>query len=583
MAVRPPRAPRAGSPRRRCLGLLVAVLVVFGAVTVRLIQLQVVSPDVYAARGAAQRLREVVLPAERGSIFDRNGQELAMSVRQHTVWADPRQVVDPASAAAAMAPVLGRPEEDLITQLGRDASFVYLARQVGDDQAAAIERLALRGVHLVDESKRFDPAGSLAASVLGDTDIDNRGVSGLESQFEASLVGIPGSLSIERGADGRTIAGGSNHVVPSKRGIDLVLTIDRPLQFEVEQALIEQVLATNAQGATAVVMDPTTGEILAMANIGRDAAGNPVSISENRAVTAVFEPGSVNKVITVAAVLEEGRVRPDTVLNVPDTLQVSTKTFTDHEPHPVEPLSVTDIVTQSSNIGTIMLAQDLGHEKVSEYLTRFGLGQPSGLNFPRETSGIMRQRWDSTDIGSIPIGQGVAVNALQMLQVYNTLANGGVWVEPHLVKATVGADGKEHPAAAPATRRVVSADTAAKVTAMLSNVVNNGTGVNAKIDGYTVAGKTGTARKNDLENGGYEKGAYYATFAGFVPAESPRLSALVVIDEPRPTYYAGVVAAPVFARISQYALRLLRIPPPAKAGLLAIVPATKPLSVELPD
>ncbi|MGD9798539.1 MAG: peptidoglycan D,D-transpeptidase FtsI family protein [Acidimicrobiia bacterium] len=572
-----------GSPRRRCLGLLLAVLVVFGAVTARLVQLQVVSPGDYAARGMAQRLRDVVLPAERGSIFDRNGQELALSVPQHTVWADPRQVVDPVAAAAALAPVLGRPREELEVQLAREGSFVYLARQVGDELAAAVERLALPGVHLVEESKRFAPAGSLAASVLGETDVDNLGVSGLEKQYEASLVGIPGSLSSERGADGSTIAGGSHHLVPSKRGLDLVLTIDRSLQFEVEQALVQQVAATGAEGGTAVVMDPTTGEILAMANIGRDGAGNPVPIKENRAVTAVFEPGSVNKVITVAAGIEEGLFEPDTVLTVPDTLKVSIKDFSDHEPHPDAQWSVSDILTQSSNVGTIMLAQRLGHEKVSDYLTRFGLGQPSGLGFPQETRGITRQRWDSTDIGSIPIGQGVAVNALQMLQTYNTLANGGVWVQPRLVKATVDAEGDERPAPASKSRRVVSEETADKLTAMLSNVVNNGTGVNARIQGYTVAGKTGTARKNDLVNGGYESGAYFASFAGFVPAESPRLSALVVLDEPRPTYYAGVVVAPVFARISQYALRTLRIPPPAATGSLADVPETDPVSVELPD
>jgi cell division protein FtsI (penicillin-binding protein 3) len=297
----------------------------------------------------------------------------------------------------------------------------------------------------------------------------------------------------------------------------------------------------------------------------------------------VFEPGSVNKVITIAAALETGTAKPDTVLQVPGSLQVGTKSFSDNEPHGVEPFSVTDILTKSSNIGTIMLAQQLGRQTVSDYLTRFGLGQPTGLNFPQETNGIMRQQWNGSDMGSIPIGQGVAVNALQMLQVYNTIANGGVWVQPRLVKATVSADGKETPTAKPETRQVISKETASQITAMLTNVVKNGTGVNAQIDGYTVAGKTGTARKNDLQNGGYIIGGYYSTFAGFVPAESPRLSALVVLDEPRPNYYAGTVAAPVFARISQYALRDLRIPPPAKPDPLASVPQTAPVPVELAD
>ncbi|HEY2331920.1 MAG TPA: penicillin-binding protein 2 [Acidimicrobiales bacterium] len=565
------------------MGLLVAVAVVFAAVTVRLVQLQVVSSGTYAARGAAQRLHQVVLTAERGSIFDRNGQELAMSVRQHTVWVDPRQVADLTAAAAALAPVLGKSPDALRPLLAHSGAFEYLARQVGDDVATAVTALGIKGVYVIDESKRFDPAGSLAGSVLGATDIDNLGVSGIEKQYEASLVGIPGSLSLEQGADGQTIAGGANHLVPSKRGQDVVLTIDRPLQFEVEQALADQMQATHAQGATAVVMDPSTGEILAMANMGRDAAGNPVASSENKAVTAVFEPGSVNKVITIAAALEKGTAKPDTVLTVPGSIQVGTKSFSDADPHGTEPFSVTDILTKSSNIGTIMLAQRLGRQTISDYLTRFGLGQPSGLDFPQETSGIMRSHWDGSDMGSIPIGQGVAVNALQMLQVYNTIANGGVWVEPSLVKSTIGADGKVKPAPAPQTRRVISKETAAELTAMLGNVVKNGTGVNAQIQGYDVAGKTGTARKNDLANGGYEIGGYYSTFAGFVPAGAPKLSALVVLDEPRPTYYAGVVAAPVFARISQYALRDLRIPPPAKSDPLAVVPASQPVPVDLPE
>lgn len=573
-----------GNPRTRCVALLLVVAVLFGAVGLRLVKLQVVAPEAYAARGVAQRLRSVELPAERGSIFDRNGVELAMSVRQQTVWADPRLVDDPVVAAAELAPVLGVDQAQLQARLSQEAAFTYLARQVDDATAEAVTKLGIRGVSLIGESKRFTPAGELAASVLGDVDVDNKGLSGLEQQFEDRLVGTPGELLIERGPDGRTIAGGEQKVTPASRGNDLVLTIDRSLQYEVERALMEEISANGAERASAIVMDPATGEILAMANVRMTEEG-PEPTRDNWALTAAFEPGSVNKAITIAGALEEGLYEPASMLEVPDRMWVSTHEFSDHDPHAVEQWSVADILTQSSNIGTIKIAQALGEDRVKGYLGRFGLGQMTGLGFPQETRGIMNlDHWNGTDIGSIPIGQGVAVNALQMLQVFNTLANGGVWIEPQIVKSTVDSEGEESRIAEPERRRVVSEKTADQMTAMLANVVAVGTGENAQIAGYTVAGKTGTARKPDNVNGGYETGAYISSFAGFVPAEQPRLSAIVVMDEPRPVYYAGLVAAPVFARVSKYALRLLRIPPPAqRLAQEDAVPAVEPVDVAVRD
>lgn len=553
----------------------------FAAVVVRLVDLQVVAPDQYAARGIAQRLRTVTLPAERGSIFDRTGNELAMSVRQKTVWADPRAVERPREAAAALSPIIGVDVAELRDKLEGPGAFVYLARQVDLQTAAKVEALRLPGVNLVDESKRFAPAGSLARSIVGGVDLDGGGISGLERQFDDSLLGVPGQLEIEKGLDGRTIAGGRQRVTAAKRGSDLVLSLDRSLQYEVERALAEEMVRNNSLNATAVVMDPMTGEILALADLGRDKEGRPVPTGENRALTVTFEPGSVNKVITIAGALEEGIVEPDTVLNVPDRLAVSTHVFSDHAPHPPKDWTVTDILTQSSNVGTIKIAQQLGVPKVKEYLRRFGLGQRTGLGLPNETKGIMKfGRWDGTDIGSIPIGQGLGVNALQMLQVFNTLANGGVWIEPQLVREIVGPDGTLTKPPAPSRRRVVSERTAKELTAMMTNVVAVGTGVDAAIPGYTVAGKTGTPRKT--EGRAYKLGAYMPSFAGFVPAEAPRLSAIVVMDEPRPLFYAGQVAAPVFARIQQYGLRLFRIPPPSH-GLGVEVPVADAAAVTQRD
>ncbi|MCU1488026.1 MAG: Cell division protein FtsI, partial [Actinomycetia bacterium] len=568
-APRAPRPVRVGKPGQRCLGLLLVLAVAFAAVVARLVDLQVVAPERYAAAGIAQRLRTVPLTAERGSIFDRTGQELAMSVAQKTIWANPALIDDKKAAATALAPLLGMEAQDVRAKLAGDATFVYLARQIPLEAAAKVEALKLDGVGIVDESKRFLPKGLLAKSVLGGVDIDSKGISGLEKQYQASLIGTPGELQIEKAPGNRTIAGGRQHVTPAVRGNDLVLTIDQSLQYEVERALADAMRTNTAKHASAIVSDPTTGEILAMANMGRDEAGNPVPIGENRALITVFEPGSVNKVITMSGALEEGIYAPDSVLNVPDTLALPTHTFSEHEFHGPQNWTLTDILTQSSNVGTIKIALKLGPTKVKEYLKRFGLGLPTGLAFPQQTDGIINYgHWNATDIGSVPIGQGVGVNALQMLQVFNTLANGGVWIEPHLVKEVVGPKGAQATLAAPKQRRVVSERTAKEMTAMMANVVDRGTGMPAQIKGYTVAGKTGTARK--VIDGQYQKGAYVSSFAGFVPAEAPRLSAIVVFDEPHP-YYAAQVAAPVFARIGQYGLRQFKIPAPAK-GLGVVVP-----------
>ena len=550
----------------------------------RLVQLQVFGADRYAARGLAQRLQTLPIPAERGTVFDRNGNELALSVRLATVFADPSLVEDPAGTAAKLAPVLGLDVAVLDAKLRQPGEFVYLARKVPTEVSVRVEELNLRGIGLQQESKRFRPNGDLAASLLGSVDVDDGGVSGLELGFDEQLSGTAGEMLIERGPDGRTIASGERRLTPSEPGDDLVLTIERSLQYEVEQALASQIVANSAEGGTAIVMEPHTGEILAMANLRASSEGPPKPTSDNMAVTAVFEPGSVNKVITVAAALEEGLVHPETVLDVPDRLRVSVHTFSDHDPHPITPWSVSDIVTTSSNIGTIMVAQQLGPARVDDYLRRFGLGKPTGLGFPNESKGLMLDldEWTGTSIGSIPIGQGIAVNALQMLNVYNTIANDGVFVPPRLVRATVDADGEEHRIDHGEGRRVISPRTAEQLTAMLANVVANGTGVNAAIPGYTVAGKTGTARKPSTTMRGYEQGAYIASFAGFVPAEEPRLSAIVVLDEPHP-YYASLSSAPVFARITKYALRQFRVPPPPAVIPTEATPPAQAPGLEVRD
>ncbi len=566
---------------KRRLGVLAVVFcLMFGAVVAKLADVQVVNPDRYVSQGQRQRFVSNVIPAGRGSIVDRNGIELALSIPQKTVFADPALVDDPGRTARKLAPVLGLDGGDLVRRLTRPGRYVVLAHTVADDVARDVAALGLPGIAMFDEFKRYQPSGDVARSLLGRVSEDGSlGYSGLEAQFEPVLGGASGKVTYERsGGDGdRTIAGGRQRVVPARPGRDVVLTLDRAMQFETEQVLARHVATARAKGGIAIVMRPGTGEILAMANVATDPAaipGDPAGVrstSNNLALTTVYEPGSVNKVITLAGAIEEGVVRPDTTIAVPDNIQVADHRFTDHDPHPVTTWTTTDILATSSNVGTIMVAQQLGKDGIDSYLRKFGFGAASGLDFPNEASDQMLDPadWSGTSIGAIPIGQGISVTALQMLNAYNVLANDGVLVAPRLIDATGTPTGRQR--RPPSARsRVVSASTATAVRAMMAQVVERGTGEKAAVPGYSVAGKTGTARKplaDHMPGNGYldRDGAYHyvATFAGFLPAEKPELSVIVVLDEPTSSIYASDVAAPAFSELARYALRRYGIPPAA--------------------
>jgi len=570
--------------RRRLIAVLVVMVLLFGVVGARLVQLQLLDRGRYVRLGEAQRVRPQTLPAERGSLFDRNGNDLALSVPQHTVWADPLLVSNPQAEAAALSPVLGIDQDTLLRALTTpDRRFVYLSRQIDDATTQKVRDLHLDGIELLDESKRFNPAGELARGVLGSVNIDNVGRAGLEKQYDATLTGTPGQLVLEEDPRGGTIAGGEHRLTPAQPGNDLVLTLDTAMQFETERALGEQIVKMGAKGGMAIVSNPKTGEILAMADMERpQESGPPVPSTNNRALTTVFEPGSAAKVVTMSAALEEGVVSVDSRLTVPDHLQVADAMFSDHDPHPTTQMSLTDILANSSNIGTIMLGQRLGATRIDDYLRRFGFGNKTALDFPNESPGIMLplKDWSGTSIATIPMGQGIAVTAMQMLEAYNVIANGGIYVDPKLVLATIDVHGNRHATPPSTSHRVISPRTAAEVRDMMQQVVQAGTGTEAAIDGYTVAGKTGTARKPQ-PNGGYTDGAgnyhYVATFAGFAPAEDPQLSAIVVLDEPTATIYASGASAPTFSRIVAYGLRRFEIPPPGYT-LPSSVPAPTALS-----
>jgi cell division protein FtsI (penicillin-binding protein 3) len=553
---------------------MAVVVALFGALFVRVAQLQAVSPDRLVAFGEDQRTVQVPLPAPRGTLLDRNGEPLALSVNRPTIWADPREVPAPAATANALGPVLEMDVDQLTELLAIEGGFAYLARQIDPETADDVADLELAGIHIMDEPARVNPAEGLAPSLLGQVDIDHIGIAGLEERYDDRLRGRPGELVVERDLEGNTIASGDRRQVAPVRGQDLTLTIDRSLQHVAEQVLLDQVEAVGARGGLAVISEPSTGDILAMANIETATAEDGSSLgavvsSNNTAVTGVFEPGSVSKIITVAGALEDGVVTPDDQFDVPSRLYIDDFEFADVYEHGTSRYSVTDILTESSNVGTIMVAQELGDERLDHYVRAFGFGEHTDLGLPGESAGLLLpfEDWTATSLPTIALGQGISVTALQTAAAVNVIANGGTYVAPRVVRSMADDAGEPQPAPPSAARQVVSERTARQMAAMMTSVVDEGTGSAAAIDGYPVAGKTGTARK-PLDSGGYEDAdgnyRYVATFAGFVPANRPALSVTVVIDEPTTDIYGGTVAAPVFRRLAEEGLRRLEVAPPAE-------------------
>ena len=553
------------------------VFVGFVLLASKLADLQVLNPGRYRQVGEEQRTISQRIAADRGTIYDRNGVELAMSKPSQSVFVDPTMIDDPYVAASAVAPILGLDEHDVEQKMRSEGRFAYLARKVTDEQAQKVSALGLKGVSLVEEPERYHPSGDMARSILGGVDVDNAGLSGLEAAYGDQLTGKPGEVVFERNPEGRTIAVGDHEMVPAVKGDDLVLTLDRSLQYESERILAEQVQATNSKGGIAIVSKPATGEILAMANMVRDGdpatggTGNVVPGTNNAAVTTTYEPGSVLKLATIGAALERGVVTPQTKIQVPPVLRVGDADFKDAEEHGTVNWTTTEVLSHSSNIGTIKIAQQLGKQPLYDTLRAFGFGTKTAVGFPNELGGVVPDpndpaAWWSTSIGTVPIGQGVSVTPLQMLLAYNVVANGGTYVEPRLVHSTVDADGGEHPVAIDSGHRVLSQTTSNQLNMMLRDVVVEGTGKNAAVAGYTPAGKTGTSRKTQ-PGGGYVDAfgvtKYQSTFVGFVPAEQPALSIIVIMDEPGGGQYTGgAVAAPAWSKIASFALQHVGVPPP---------------------
>jgi cell division protein FtsI (penicillin-binding protein 3) len=546
----------------------VLIFVVFTALALRVTQLQVLSGDDYHAMALEQRLRTIPLPAERGSIFDRNGRDLAISIERASVYADPTLVADPALYASRLAPVVGADQQKLYERLSdRTRRFVYIARTVDDAVEQQVRDLRLAGIGFVPEAERQYPAGSVAAAIIGRVGGEGYGLDGLEAYYDDDLEGTPGEVVVERDQRGRDIPDTERRRVEARAGADLVLTIDQALQYQVERTLVDQVTATSAKGGMAVIVDVPTGDVLAMATVEgatKDGPAHAVHAGEapNRPLTDLFEPGSTNKLITIAAAIEHGRVGPQTPFRVPATLRVGDeKTYSDaHRDNGVDVWSTTDILRESSNVGTIMIAQDLGKEALAQALRDFGFGERTAIDYPGQPNGLLLDpdEYYTTGLASSAIGYGLSVTAMQMVDVYSTIANRGVSVPPRLLDATIGASGDREPVARKESRVVISDATSQAMTQMLGEVVSNGTGACAAIPGYTVAGKTGTSRKAAV-SGGYTDQTM-ASFVGFAPAANPRLAAIAVLDEPA-NEFGSVAAAPVFSEIVQAGLMQYRVPP----------------------
>jgi cell division protein FtsI (penicillin-binding protein 3) len=573
---------------RRIRWLLLIYGLVFLITVGQLVRIQVVDATDLADRSIAQRARTVDLAATRGRLYDRDGDVLATSVQAATIYADPRAYRptetpggEPVPAAADAGEVARQLADELGLELGpleerlrSDAHFAYVARQLDWEDGERIRELDLPGVGIITEPKRVYPGGSLAGQVVGFTDIDGHGLQGLEVQYDQVLRGSPGMLAVEQAPGGLDIASGLRELVPTEPGTDLVLSLDREIQYAAERAAADAIEEFSAKGAGVMVMEVGSGDVLAMASAPtydpNDRAQADPEHWRNRTVTDVFEPGSTQKALTAAAAIDEGLVDADTRMRVADTIRVGGKTFSDSSRHPEETWSLAEVMERSSNVGTIMIAEELGAERLDGYLRQFGYGRSLGLGFPGESSGLLMptDQWWGTSLPTIAIGQGVAVSLLHLSHAYAALANDGIAVQPRLVRGTVGDDGRLTPAASPSEQRVVSSEAASDVRRMLEDAVSGeyGTGRLAQVPGHRVAGKTGTARKPNEGARGYSS-EYVATFVGFAPVDDPELVVAVMVDEPRP-FYGGIVAAPVFSEVMGAALAHRQVPPEGASGTL---------------
>jgi len=544
------------------------ILAVWAAVVVaRLVQVQIAQGPRYRARAQRQQERRIEIAGSRGSIFDRDGRELAVSVEASSVYAIPDEVENPRSTAQALSAVLGVAPREVLEKLGSDKGFVWVRRQLDPEVGAKALALRLPGIHVVAEPRRFYPRGRLAAAVLGFVGTDDVGLAGLEHLYDRAIRGRPGEIvaltDARRSRYGEAEAANSR---PAQEGASLVLSLDSGVQFAAERELAAAMAEHRAKSGSVVVLDPWNGEILAMAS-APDFDPNefqkfPSDARRNRVIADSYEPGSTFKIVTGALALENHLVSLDEVIETGDgTIRVANTTIQEADRHRYGALTLAGIFEHSSNIGIIRVGLRLGPQRLYDGATAFGVGRGTGVDLPGENSGIFRplSRWSALSNAEISMGQEVSLNALQLARITAVIANGGRLVTPHLVTRVLEPGGAARTVTPDEPARAVSEATARSISRIMVGVVERGTGVKAAIPGFTVAGKTGTAQKAGV--GGYQAGRHVPNFAGFAPADNPRCVAVVVLEEPQGKYYAADVAAPLFARVMAQTLGILRVAP----------------------
>jgi cell division protein FtsI (penicillin-binding protein 3) len=555
-----------GRKRDARINLAAFVLLLgIGLIAYRLVDLQIVKAARYKKIAEDQRYQQTDINPTRGSLIDRDGQMLAISQEAYSIYATPYLVDDKEGAAAELSGILKKPRQDIQDKLQTKSGFVYIERKVTPEVADAIQGLGIEGIGLQKESKRVYPQATLGSQLLGFVGTDNTGLAGLELEYESTLAGQQGEAEMEMDPAGEPIPGVSKLVKQPVDGSDVQLTIDSDIQFKLQEQLAKSLKDSGAQNATGLVMDCRTGEILAMGSypdfdVNLYSTVSP-DLTRNRAITDSFEPGSVLKILTAMAALNEGVIGPQSVINVPLKIKIGQYEFKDDHPMPKADLTFTQVIAYSSNIGTIKTAQATGKEALSKYLQAAGLGKVTGVDFPGENPGVVPkpEKWNATSLPTIAIGQGITVTPLQLGVLTSIAANGGICVSPHFLKEIDNPDGSKDDYQPPEEDRVISEESAATLRQILSEVVRMGTGTRAAMSLYNCAGKTGTAMKINPE-GGYRE-AYVATFAGLAPLEDPRLVTVITLDEPTSIYYGGLAAAPCFSQVMEFALQHLQVTP----------------------
>ena len=580
--IQPPRMFTPGDPSKRIRWWQLISLALLAVVAIRVIDLQIIQGPTLAAAAQREAMTTKDLPAQRGVISDRNGVPLAVTVDAVNVTADQTLVIPKKNpteaqktaarhlAAQGLASVLGGDPRGYEQRLTGSRRFVYIEKAVTPATWQKLAALNIPGIYSEPAKNRIYPAGSVAANVIGFVRADGQGAGGLEYGLDHELAGTPGTSVFQRGWHGQAIPTTTSTGTAPIPGTNVTLTIDRDVQWVAQKAIAERVKFARADSGTVVVMNPKTGQIYALATVPTFDPNKPAEAVQadigNRALSQVFEPGSTSKIMTMAAVIEERKATPLTHLVIPPVLVRPGKIFHDHDKHGTERLTLNGVLAKSSNIGTIKAAELIGGQTLYTYLKKFGIGSPTGLQFPGESRGHIPDpaHWSNTSFGTIAFGQGLSLNAVQAASIFATIANDGVRVSPTLIAGSTSSDGQYHVAGAPTSSRVVSVATARTVSAMLESVVSDeGTAPMAAIAGYRVAGKTGTAdRANPDPNpkAARYKG-YTSSFIGFAPADKPSIVVAVILDNPRNGHYGGVLAGPVFKSVMTYSLEHFRVPP----------------------